>query len=122
MRGVWALAAGLSPNRPPYPPAALSRAIAPVTRRVKAWQCIGCGRVEGLESCIGVCQDRPTEFVYAAEHDLAIAELRIARQQAESAFNLLRQLVCTSPRTGEWERSYRAMRARARAILEAATA
>jgi hypothetical protein len=25
---------------------------------VKAWQCIGCGKIEAPQACIGVCQDR----------------------------------------------------------------
>jgi hypothetical protein len=27
--------------------------------RIKAWQCIGCGRIEGAQPCIGICEDRP---------------------------------------------------------------
>lgn len=41
--------------------------------RVKAWQCIGCGRIEAPQTCIGICQDRKVEFVYAAEHQEALA-------------------------------------------------
>jgi len=29
---------------------------------VEAWQCIGCGRVELPQPCIGVCQDRKVRF------------------------------------------------------------
>ena len=25
--------------------------------RIVAWQCIGCGRLEGPQPCVGVCQD-----------------------------------------------------------------
>lgn len=35
---------------------------------VKAWQCIGCGEIEAPQTCIGVCQDRKVDFVYASEH------------------------------------------------------
>jgi hypothetical protein len=42
---------------------------------VKAWQCIGCGKIEAPQTCIGVCQDRKVEFVYAFEHEEALAQL-----------------------------------------------
>jgi hypothetical protein len=51
---------------------------------VKAWQCIGCGKIEAPQTCIGVCQDRKVEFVYAFEHEEALAQLSVARRQAEA--------------------------------------
>ena len=42
-----------------------------MSNRVKAWQCIGCGKIEAPQTCIGVCQDRKVEFVYASEHEEA---------------------------------------------------
>jgi hypothetical protein len=72
--------------------------------RIKAWQCIGCGRLEGHQPCIGICQDRPTELVYAEEYD-----------RLES---LVRQLATVTPRDGEWERTYRALQQRARNLLD----
>jgi hypothetical protein len=75
--------------------------------RLKAWQCIGCGRIEGPQTCIGICQDRKVEFVYAAEYEELAA--------------LVTQLARATPREGEWERSYRALQARARALLAGAS-
>lgn len=72
---------------------------------MKAWQCMGCGRIESSETCIGICQDRPVEFVYAFEHEQALA--------------LLRQIAWSTPRAGDWERSYRELQARARKLLAA---
>jgi len=34
---------------------------------VKAWQCIGCGKIDAPQTCIGICQDCRVEFVYAFE-------------------------------------------------------
>jgi len=51
-----------------------------MTERVTAWQCIGCGRIEGAQPCVGICQDRKTEFVYATDHDEALRQLARARQ------------------------------------------
>jgi len=88
-----------------------------MTERITAWQCIGCGRIEGAQPCVGICQDRKTDFVYAADHDAALAQLAHARQQAEILAALVRQLAYTTPRKDEWERTYRALQARARQAL-----
>lgn len=83
---------------------------------VKAWQCIGCGNIEAPQTCIGICEYRKVEFVYAADHAqaLARADARAARFE-----QLVRQLAHTTPRTDDWERSYRALQQRARTLLAA---
>lgn len=88
-----------------------------MTDTMKAWQCIGCGRLEGPQNCIGVCRDRKVELVYASE--LADAESRLAEARAEAAalHALLRLLAGTTPRDGQWETSYRSMQERAKALL-----
>ena len=78
--------------------------------RITAWQCIGCGRIEGAQPCIGICQDRKAEFVAAADYDRLAAEAAALRKVA-------REIATITPRQGEWERSYRALQARARRIL-----
>jgi hypothetical protein len=89
-----------------------------LSARITAWQCIGCGRIEGPQPCIGVCQDRKVEFVYAPEHDETLAELARVRGEMQALTVLIRQLAHTTPREGEWERTYRALQARARRALE----
>ncbi len=84
---------------------------------VKAWQCIGCGKIEAPQTCIGVCQDRKVEFVYAFEHEQALAQLKVARQQAEALGALVRRLARTNPHDDAWEHSYRALQGQARGIL-----
>jgi hypothetical protein len=88
-----------------------------MTETMKAWQCIGCGRLEGPQNCIGVCRDRKVELVYASE--LAEADDRIAHAHSEIAAlrALLRQFAGTNPRDGQWEASYRSMQDRARELL-----
>ncbi len=88
-----------------------------MTERITAWQCIGCGRIEGAQPCVGICQDRKTDFVYASDYDAALAQLALARQQSETLAALVRQLAYTTPRKDDWERSYRALQARARQTL-----
>jgi len=90
-----------------------------MTGHIKAWQCIGCGKIEAPQNCIGVCEDRRVEFVYASEHEDALAH---ARRQTESLMALVRRLARTTPRDGEWERSYRALQQQARKTLATITA
>ena len=83
-----------------------------MTERIEALQCIGCGRIEGLQPCIGVCQDRKAEFVYAEDYDAEVA-------RAESLLGLIRQLAWSTPHTGDWEQSFRTLQQRARRVLAA---
>ncbi len=66
--------------------------------RITAWQCIGCGRIEGAQPCVGICQDRRTDFVYASDHDAVLAQLALERARAEALAVLVRQLAYTTPR------------------------
>ena len=70
---------------------------------IKAWQCIGCGRVEADAQCLGICEDRPVRLVSAADYE------------ALEAF--VRRLAASTPRNGQWEKSYRALQREARALL-----
>lgn len=85
---------------------------------VKAWQCIGCGKIEAPQTCVGVCHDRKVEFVYAHDHREAMVRVQI---QAAAMESLVRQIASTTPRQGEWERSYRAWQERARHALAQAS-
>ena len=84
---------------------------------IKAWQCIGCGRIEAPQQCVGICQDRRVEFVYADEHAQALADLDAARHRTDALEALVRRLARTTPRAGEWESSYRMFQQEARAAL-----
>lgn len=88
-----------------------------MTKRMTAWQCIGCGRIEGAQPCVGICEDRRTEFVYASDHDEVLAQLMLARRRTEALAALVRQLAHTTPRKGECDRTYRALQASARRTL-----
>lgn len=84
---------------------------------IKAWQCIGCGKIEAPQNCIGVCQDRRVDLVYVDELKDALAEQAQLRQRLQAFEQLARQLALTTPREGAWERSYQAFQARARELL-----
>ena len=77
---------------------------------MKVWQCIGCGKIDSDATCIGICQDKATYIVSAADYDEVKAELDELRL-------LLQQMVHTTPRNGEWERAYRAAQRRAGELL-----
>jgi len=83
---------------------------------VKAWQCIGCGRIEAPQECVGVCEFKRLEMVYLFEHEQALAEERAKRERLEA---LLRHLARVTPRAGEFERSWRALQDDARQALAA---
>ena len=85
-----------------------------MTESVKAWQCIGCGKIEAPQTCVGICQDRKVELVYAHDHREALARVQAQANLMEA---LVRQIAWTTPRKGEWERSYRALQERARRAL-----
>lgn len=85
-----------------------------MTERIAAWQCIGCGRIEGTQTCIGICEDRKRDFVPAADYDEVLA-------RAEALTAVVRQLACTIPHDGAWETAYRALQARAQRTLKLPT-
>jgi hypothetical protein len=77
--------------------------------RRKVWQCIGCGRIEDPQPCVGICQDKPAEYVLAADHDRAL----------EALARVVRAIAQTTPREGEAARHWKALQDRAREALSA---
>jgi len=82
-----------------------------MSERTKAWQCIGCGRIESQATCLGICQDRPVLIVSAADYD------RVEKQLNEVRL-FVRQLALVSPRGDNWERTYKALQERACRLLD----
>ncbi|HYC35568.1 MAG TPA: hypothetical protein VEC19_04045 [Usitatibacter sp.] len=82
--------------------------------RYNIWQCVGCGRIEDPQPCVGICRDVRVEFVPAAAHDAAMARLS---GEIEALREIVRRIATTSPRTGESERTWKALQARAREVL-----
>jgi len=82
--------------------------------RIKVWQCIGCGRIDDPQPCVGVCRDQKVEWVLAADHD---AELAAARAEIEALRDVVRRIALTNPRDGQWEPTWRALQARARGLV-----
>jgi len=89
----------------------------PLPSTIKAWQCIGCGRFEAPQDCIGVCEYRKVEVVDA--HDYA--EAHFALEQANSRIvaleRMLAKLAHVTPRDGAWKECYLALQADARKLV-----
>ncbi len=85
-----------------------------MVERVNVWQCIGCGRIEAPQTCVGVCQYGKVEMIYAGEHDEALAKVRDRSARFEA---LARRIAGITPRAGECERTYRALQEEARRLL-----
>ena len=77
---------------------------------LKVWQCVGCGRIDHPQPCVGVCRDQKAELVYASDYREALA--RIAELEW-----VLNRIVHTTPRGHSWEASYRALQEAARRAL-----
>jgi len=82
-----------------------------------AWQCIGCGRLEAPQQCVGVCQDRKVELVTAVDFAEVLAEAETLRERVAELERVVRQLAVVTPRDGQWQRSYESLQQRARAVL-----
>jgi hypothetical protein len=71
---------------------------------IKVWQCVGCGRIDHPQPCVGICRDQKAEYVNAIDY-----------RKAEA---LLRRIAFTNPKPGETEAAWRALQRDARALLE----
>lgn len=89
---------------------------------IQAWQCIGCGKIEAPQPCIGVCQDRKVLFVGKADHEQLEAEAEQLRQRLDAAYGLLTRMARTRPREGQIDRCWSSFQQQARDVLADAAA
>lgn len=87
-----------------------------MTDYLVAWQCVGCGKLEAPQTCIGVCRDRKVFLVDKDEHDAALAEILRLHAQLDTAASMLLRFERATPRDGQWESSYRALQAQVREV------
>jgi hypothetical protein len=86
---------------------------------LQAWQCIGCGRVEAPQTCLGVCQDRKVFLIGKAAHEQALAEAaRLRALLATTAAKLARFAQCT-PHADRHEEAFVALQAEVRELRAA---
>lgn len=89
----------------------------PEALRVSAWKCIGCGRVEAPQPCIGVCSDRKVELVDARDYDIVLEKLESLQAEHERLVQFVRMMARNKPHKDRWEESYRHLQALAEGIL-----
>jgi hypothetical protein len=82
--------------------------------RFRVWQCVGCGRIEDPQPCVGICRDVKAEFVPAQAHDEALAR---AHEEIDALRAIVRRIAGTTPRDGQWEGTWRALQKQAREAL-----
>ena len=80
------------------------------TERIAGWRCIGCGKVDAPQPCIGICQDRKVELVLAGDYDALLARTA----ELESVLALIARI---TPRDEEWKASWEALQQRARQVV-----
>ena len=85
---------------------------------IKAWECVGCGRVEAPQPCLGICQDRAIELVPEEAYRWVRDECDRLREDNAALRELVLRLANTNPRDEQWEAGYKALQARARDLLE----
>ena len=87
-----------------------------MTDYIQAWQCIGCGKIEAPQTCIGVCRDRKVYFIGKAEHEAALAQVAALRAQLDRAAEMLLRFERAKPRKGQGEASWQALQEEVRAV------
>lgn len=86
-------------------------------RLYPAWQCIGCGKIEAPQPCIGVCRDRKILMVGKDDYERAQGEIDALRAQLVKAHAMLQRFGLAKPHEGQWERSWMALQAQLREAL-----
>jgi hypothetical protein len=89
----------------------------PMPDTMIAWKCIGCGRLDGPQSCIGVCEDRQVELVGAWDYAAARSALDDASERVAALEAFLRKLAHLTPRNEAWKATLLALQAEARGLL-----
>lgn len=86
--------------------------------RISVWQCIGCGRVELPQPCIGVCSDRKVEFVASVDFDELQRRFRELEGEYQRLVEFMRMMARNTPKPGHWEASYKNLQASVEKRLE----
>ncbi len=84
---------------------------------IPAWQCIGCGRIEAPQTCIGVCQDRKIFLVSMQEHSEALDQIQGLLTQIDAMQRFVTRIALSTPNAASWEISYRAAQSEAKTLL-----
>lgn len=84
---------------------------------VTGWWCAECGNVDMPQPCVGVCVWRPAPWVNVALYERQLALAEPALRAARALRRFVARAAAITPRTGQWERNWEALRAQAVAAL-----
>jgi hypothetical protein len=84
---------------------------------IEAWQCIGCGRVEAPQTCIGVCRDRKVLLVGLADFEQVCAEADVLRARLLDIRSELQRFALAKPHAGRWDAAWEALQTSVRELL-----
>lgn len=84
---------------------------------VQAWQCIGCGRIEAPQPCLGLCRDRKVFMVGKETHEQALADNARLRGILETTRAGLARFALCTPRDGNHAQTFEALQAQIRELL-----
>jgi hypothetical protein len=88
-----------------------------MTEYLQVWQCIGCGRIEAPQPCIGVCRDRKVLLLGKDEHERVLAEVAALRDVFDETRARLERFARARPHEGQWERAWLALQEELRRTL-----
>jgi hypothetical protein len=106
-----------------------------MSERLRALFCIGCGRVDVPQSCVGACDERLVDLVFARDHDVALLEVAKLDRAARMLREVVLQLVSALPAPSssqtssgasggpevDWEETRQTLQTQARSALRETT-
>ena len=84
---------------------------------IQAWQCIGCGRIEAPQTCIGVCRDKKIFVVGKETHESALEDAARLRALLTATVSRLARFVLSVPREQQYERAYVALQEEVKRLI-----
>lgn len=84
---------------------------------IDAFQCMGCGRIDAPQECIGICQDRALKIVAAGDYFAAVERAEAAERETAALKALVRQVAHVRPADERWRETFEVFQRRAQALL-----
>jgi len=85
---------------------------------IPVWQCIGCGRIEAPQTCIGVCRDKKVFVIGKGEHEEALEQLAELRRQLAAARSQLQRFAQCTPKQDQADQAFSALQTQVRVLLK----
>ena len=84
---------------------------------IPVWQCVGCGRIEAPQTCIGVCRDKKVFVIGKGEHQQALEQLAELRRQLAAARSQLQRFALCTPKQDQAGQAFAALQMQVRVLL-----